>query len=71
MNSVKKRRRAVVDPSACVACGCCVKVCPLSAISIWRGVTAQVDREKCVGCGKCARECPAGTIELRDREGGA
>ena len=30
----------------CVACGCCVKVCPMSAISIWRGVTAQVDREK-------------------------
>ncbi len=55
----------------CVACGCCVKVCPLSAISIWRGVTAQVDQEKCVGCGKCARECPAGTIELRDREVGA
>lgn len=55
----------------CVACGCCVKVCPLSAISIWRGVIAQVDREKCVGCGKCARECPAGTIELRDREVGA
>lgn len=55
----------------CVSCGCCVKVCPMSAISIWRGVTAQVDREKCVGCGKCARECPAGTIELRDREVGA
>ena len=34
MNSVKKRRRAVVDPSACVACGCCVKVCPLQAIEI-------------------------------------
>ena len=32
MNSVKKRRRAVVDQAACVACGCCVKVCPLQAI---------------------------------------
>ena len=42
MNSVKKRRRAVVDPSACVACGCCVKVCPLQAIEIVRGVMAQV-----------------------------
>ena len=41
MNSVKKRRRAVVDPSACVACGCCVKVCPLQAIEIVRGVMAQ------------------------------
>ena len=26
----KKRRRAVVDQKACVACGCCVKVCPRS-----------------------------------------
>ena len=39
MNSVKKRRRAVVDPSACVACGCCVKVCPLQAIEIVRGLS--------------------------------
>ena len=43
MTSVKKkRRRAVVDPSACVACGCCVKVCPLQAIEVVRGITAQV-----------------------------
>lgn len=55
----------------CVACGCCVKVCPVGAISVWRGVVARVDRERCVGCGKCAKECPAGTIELRDREVGA
>ena len=57
MNSVKKRRRAVVDPSACVACGCCVKVCPLQAIEIVRGVMAQVRQDKCVGCGKCAKVC--------------
>ena len=55
----------------CVACGCCVKVCPMGAISIWRGVTAQVNRETCVGCGKCAKDCPAGTIELCEREGSA
>ena len=34
MNSVKKRRRAVVDQGLCVACGCCVKVCPMQAIEI-------------------------------------
>ena len=33
MSPVKKRRKAVVDESACVACGCCVKVCPMRAIS--------------------------------------
>ena len=68
MNSVKKRRRAVVDTSACVACGCCVKVCPLGAIAVIRGVAAQVSAAACVGCGKCARECPASVIEIREVE---
>lgn len=64
----KKRRKAVVDSSACVACGCCVKVCPLQAIEVVRGIMAQVDGERCVGCGKCARECPASVIEIREVE---
>lgn len=62
----RKRRRAAVNWDACVACGCCVKVCPLSAIQIWHGVRADVDPERCVGCGKCAKECPASVIELRE-----
>ena len=69
MNLGKKRRRAVVDRSLCVACGCCVKVCPVQAIGIRRGIAAQVNREKCVGCGKCARECPASVIEMQEVEG--
>ncbi len=52
----------------CVACGSCVKVCPMSAISIWKGVTAQIDINRCVGCGKCKLECPAGAITLKNRE---
>ena len=52
----------------CVACGCCVKVCPLGAIYVDRGVTARVQAERCVGCGRCAAECPASTIGLLDRE---
>ena len=64
MNSLRKRRSALVDQGACVACGCCVKVCPLQAIEIIRGITAQVKQEKCVGCGKCAQECPASVIVI-------
>ncbi len=67
MNGSKKRkRRAYVARKDCVACGCCVKVCPLSAIQIWNGIWAKVDRTKCVGCGKCARECPASIIEIQE-----
>ncbi|MBS7225254.1 MAG: 4Fe-4S binding protein [Clostridiaceae bacterium] len=52
----------------CVACGSCVKVCPLAAVSVWKGVYARVDSQKCVGCGKCAGECPAEVITLVERE---
>ena len=69
MTSGRKRRKAVVETSACVACGCCVKVCPLQAIDIVRGVAARVDWDMCVGCGKCARECPASVIELQEVAG--
>lgn len=62
----RNRRWAVVDKNACVACGCCAKVCPISAIRIWRGIRAEVDPERCVGCGKCARECPASVIEIQE-----
>ena len=64
MSVEKKRRRAVVDEKACVACGCCVKVCPLGALEVVRGIAARVDWSKCVGCGKCAKECPASVIAV-------
>lgn len=62
----RRRRKAFVEERDCVACGCCVKVCPLGAISVRRGVAARVNAEKCVGCGKCARECPASVISIQE-----
>ena len=63
-----KKRKAYVQQRDCVACGCCVKVCPMGAIGIYRGLYAVIDAEKCVGCGKCARECPATVIEIQEAE---
>lgn len=65
---IRKKRKAVVAQADCVACGCCVKVCPLSAICIVKGIAAQVDENKCVGCGKCAKECPASIIVIQEVE---
>lgn len=64
------RKKAFVDKNYCVACGSCVKVCPMNAISINKGIFATVDIDKCVGCGKCAKTCPASTIEILAPVGG-
>lgn len=62
----KKKRRAFVNEDDCVACGCCVKICPRSAIEIWKGIAAKINLETCVGCAKCAKECPASVIAIRE-----
>lgn len=60
----KRKRVAFVLQAECVACGCCLKVCPRNAIAVVGGIFAAVDAEKCIGCGKCARECPAAVIAI-------
>lgn len=66
----KTKRKAVIDKNYCVACGTCVKICPLKIISINQGVFAEINYEKCVGCGKCAKACPASVIEIKQLEVG-
>ena len=66
MAGSRRKRKAVVVQSECVACGCCVKVCPMGALEINHGLYAQIHVDKCVGCGKCAKECPASVIEIRE-----
>lgn len=57
-------KNAVIDKKLCVACGCCQKVCPRSAVTIRHGVYAEVDRKLCVGCGICQKACPASVITM-------
>ena len=66
--AVRRRRRASVDQGGCVACGCCVKVCPKSAITVPKGICAEVNKALCIGCGKCAKECPASIIKMEVAE---
>ncbi len=64
---MKQSTKAASIDSACVACGCCVAVCPRDAIHIISGVIAWLDEKKCVGCGKCASVCPAAVIAIIER----
>ena len=60
------KRKAIVDTVLCVACGCCVRVCPRNAVSVPQGISAVIDSALCIGCGKCAKECPASVITVRE-----
>ena len=62
------KRKAIVNTRACVACGCCMKVCPKNAIAIPKGICAEINHNLCVGCGKCAKECPASIITVEVAE---
>ena len=57
------KRKAVVDKTHCVACGCCTTACKLHAITVFHGIYAQVS-DRCVGCAKCAAMCPADAISM-------
>ena len=59
-------RKAKVNRSHCVACGCCTKVCPKKAIKVYKGLFAKVNVSNCVGCGICVKNCPASIIILED-----
>lgn len=61
-------KKAANVNKGCVACGSCIKPCPVKAVSVYRGLYAVVDLSKCIGCGKCAAACPAGIIEVKARE---
>ena len=52
--------------AGCIACGICVRNCPMGAISIENN-HAVIDEEKCIACGMCAVKCPRGVI--RDYNG--
>ncbi len=57
---------AEVDGKSCTACGSCIDVCPMDAISI--DGTAFPDPGKCIGCGLCVSSCPEGSLSLAPRK---
>jgi heterodisulfide reductase subunit A len=59
---------AKVDPTSCVACATCVKVCPYGAPMINSLNKAEIQSAKCMGCGSCTAACPAHTITLQHQE---
>ena len=51
---------AYVITDSCVACGTCLPVCPVEAIS--EGDIYHIDPDTCIECGSCAEVCPSEAI---------
>jgi ferredoxin len=45
----------------CIACGICVRTCPVNAIAIENNL-ARIDHGKCIVCGLCVKKCPTDAI---------
>ncbi len=63
---MKNVKKIASVSNECVACGTCVKACPLGAITIKKGIKAEI-HESCVACGKCKMVCPACVITMVER----
>ncbi|MBN2056453.1 4Fe-4S binding protein [bacterium] len=55
---------AIVEKEKCTACGACVEVCPVEAITLED--VAVIDPDTCIDCGVCVDECPEGAIYLSE-----
>ena len=45
-----------VIENKCTACGCCIEICPVSAVSFVKE-KAFIDQGLCIGCGECLSAC--------------
>ncbi len=41
----------------CTACGCCMNICPVGAISLPEKMKAHIEPGICIGCGECLCAC--------------
>ena len=56
----------VIRPERCVACGACISVCPVEAISFVDGLPKLTG--KCTACGTCYLSCPRAEHEIGELE---
>jgi uncharacterized Fe-S center protein len=59
--------KPTVIEQKCVGCGCCLKICPVSAITLKNNL-AQIDAQLCLGCGECLCACKFEAISINWEE---
>lgn len=51
-----------VNPSRCIGCGACAKICAHGGPVMQKDHTMFIDHSKCAGCGRCIAICPKDAI---------
>ena len=64
VNVIDYEEALVSVPVMCMQCeqACCLKVCPVNAISMDENGAAAIDSDKCIVCKMCVSACPLGNI---------
>lgn len=51
-----------IDRNVCDACGTCVGVCPVDAMTLM-GRDLLIDNDRCIMCRSCIGVCPVGALK--------
>ena len=67
------KQKPVFAYESCIACGMCVTVCPVSALSLsvigpdeLKTSFPALNDRPCIGCGLCKKTCPMNAIAMED-----
>lgn len=55
-----------LNAATCIACGKCVKSCPVKVFEMNGKVVAPTGARHCLMCGTCERSCPADSISVKN-----
>lgn len=61
---IKTKGTKMIDKDKCIACGSCVNICPVNAISFEADGKPQINKEICIKCGSCVVVCPTQAITI-------
>lgn len=69
--SAKQAQHSSLKPSViekkCIACGCCISICPVKAIS-FKDERANINQKICIGCAECLCACKFDAIFINWKE---
>jgi len=64
--SVNPRRTIHIDENLCIACGACISLCGVKALTYGPCFTIEFNENKCIYCSLCIDACPRFAIKTSE-----